>query len=482
MTGKGPSLARAKRMIEKENRHKKSALKRGDLDAAGVFSETQDPEKLEQQLRELRIKKAQQKLHHIRKQLRKLCKISRVFQVQKVNKRIKSNTAKLGAADESVKKDIEAALKNDIVQVEILKNKADLDRCADEAVNMLIKSNTTIENYIPLKDIPRIGDDINDAVARILDHGPIKTLIKEMSEELVVLLEGKSKKSAEKSESKEKENIDSGISDDDDDDSNEKSKKKKKGLPTVASTDESMFVGSLADFASDNDDSDISISDYDEPKKSSKSSKKRKRSKLDSDDWVDPKFDEIYGIGEKKNRPGQRQRQKMWEKKFGKDANHIKLRRKEKKEKKPLGGGGGDRQINQRTKTMESSQATTVAAGPFKNKLTETTSSSKNIHPSWELKQQQKQKMANAKPQGTKITFDDDVGDNKDNSENSYSRRGSNYNNNTIMPKHHKDSSADTPTNMHPSWAAKVAQRRKLAELQNSSAKKSNKIVFDDSD
>lgn len=55
-----------------------------------------------------------------------------------------------------------------------------------------------------------------------------------------------------------------------------------------ASTASSMFIGSLNEG-------------------SSKKDKKDKNKKKDKNDWVDEKFDEIYGKI-KKNRPGQRER------------------------------------------------------------------------------------------------------------------------------------------------------------------------------
>ncbi|KAF9577694.1 hypothetical protein BGW38_006926, partial [Lunasporangiospora selenospora] len=78
------------------------------------------------------------------------------------------------------------------------------------------------------------------------------------------------------------------------------------GLPlpmngrSKTSSTTSMFIGAL----NDSDDKG-----------------KKKRGK---NDYVDTKFDEIYGSTKKKNRPGQRERQKIAEQKYGKEANHVK--------------------------------------------------------------------------------------------------------------------------------------------------------------
>lgn len=63
----------------------------------------------------------------------------------------------------------------------------------------------------------------------------------------------------------------------------------KTGKSGKASTASSMFIGSLNE------------------SQSSKKNKKEQGRKRDKNDWVDDKFDEIYGKA-KKNRPGQRER------------------------------------------------------------------------------------------------------------------------------------------------------------------------------
>ncbi|KAF9951467.1 hypothetical protein BGZ65_005934 [Modicella reniformis] len=79
-------------------------------------------------------------------------------------------------------------------------------------------------------------------------------------------------------------------------------KSRKNGKASITS---SMFIGSLNEGGG-------------QFQKNNKKEKKR-----DKNDWVDDKFDEIYGMI-KKNRPGQRARRMKAELKYGEGANHVK--------------------------------------------------------------------------------------------------------------------------------------------------------------
>ncbi|KAF9360139.1 hypothetical protein BGX26_010385 [Mortierella sp. AD094] len=175
-----------------------------------------------------------------------------------------------------------------------------------------------------------------------------------------------------------------------------------------ATTGSSMFIGSLNAGNSKSD------------KKN-----KEKKGKKDKNDWVDEKFDEIYGKI-KKNRPGQRARRMKAELKFGKEANHVKkaeeearLReekkaaRKAKMEKfnatkassansqrlpnrRTIGAGDGSAAVHQ---PIQSKPKT--PSGPDPNDPT--------LHPSWLAKQSEKAAMAAALSgaKSNKIVFDD---------------------------------------------------------------------------
>ncbi|KAG0005831.1 hypothetical protein BGZ80_009215 [Entomortierella chlamydospora] len=175
-----------------------------------------------------------------------------------------------------------------------------------------------------------------------------------------------------------------------------------------ATTESSMFIGSLNAGNSKSD------------KKN-----KEKKGKKDKNDWVDEKFDEIYGKI-KKNRPGQRARRMKAELKYGKEANHVKkaeeearLReekkaaRKAKMEKfnaskassansqrlpnrRTIGAGDGSAAVHQ---PIQSKPKT--PSGPDPNDPT--------LHPSWLAKQSEKAAMAAALSgaKSNKIVFDD---------------------------------------------------------------------------
>ncbi|KAG0053759.1 hypothetical protein BGZ83_000471 [Gryganskiella cystojenkinii] len=175
-----------------------------------------------------------------------------------------------------------------------------------------------------------------------------------------------------------------------------------------ASSGSSMFIGSL------------------NAGNSKKDKKDRKGKKKDKNNWVDEKFDEIYGKV-KKNRPGQRARREKAERKFGQEANHVKkaleeakireerkAARKAKQEKfkakdassansqklpskRIIGAGDGSAAIRQPVPP----KAKRVPSGPDLNDPT--------LHPSWIAKQTEKAAMAAALSgaKSNKITFDD---------------------------------------------------------------------------
>lgn len=172
--------------------------------------------------------------------------------------------------------------------------------------------------------------------------------------------------------------------------------------------------------------------------------KKRKARQMDDDD-LSSKF--VGSLGEtdglsdddvelaetietKKNRPGQRARREIWEKKYGTGANHIKNATNEETNPKPV------------------------------KKHEEDLSS---LHPSWAAKKKQKLVIASAHSaagQGKKITFDQDSG--------------------TPAPLKIavKPQNPNCPSSAHPSWDAKRKEKEALAQ-KLASAPKAKKIVFE---
>ncbi|KAI8363071.1 BUD22-domain-containing protein [Mortierella sp. GBAus27b] len=161
-----------------------------------------------------------------------------------------------------------------------------------------------------------------------------------------------------------------------------------------ASMASSMFVGSL------NEDH-------------SQKNKKDRNKKRDKNDWVDEKFDEIYGKA-KKNRPGQQERRKQAEVKYGKEANHIKkaeeearLReekkaaRKAKKEQSKSAHAQGP--LGKQRKMGAGESAGQATPSPSQPPVDPT------LHPSWVAKQSEKLAISAALTAGksNKIVFDD---------------------------------------------------------------------------
>lgn len=154
----------------------------------------------------------------------------------------------------------------------------------------------------------------------------------------------------------------------------------------------------------------------------------------DGDDWSDAEADyaDTGGKGpaksQRKNRRGQRERRAIWEKKYGRHANHLKLREKEPRKatkRTPRDSVRGvesrrDTRIThhdpvlipsharakqeQRTRTKDESQPGMQAARAASSAHSHHVPPA--VHPSWEAKQRAKEAQQTAKPQGTKIVFD----------------------------------------------------------------------------
>ncbi|KAJ3409227.1 hypothetical protein HDV05_004543 [Chytridiales sp. JEL 0842] len=147
----------------------------------------------------------------------------------------------------------------------------------------------------------------------------------------------------------------------------------------------------------------------------------------------------------KKNRPGQRARQLLWEKTYGKEAKHLILKNKLKK---------------------ESTQKEIPVATPKEDE---------KLHPSWAAKKAQKPVIAEFV--GKKIVFGEDSEDIKAVVDNSAKEVGGRKRGSETEVVAKKKPKVDYE-NLHPSWAAKKMQADAMASLQG----KGKKIVFNDDD
>ena len=135
---------------------------------------------------------------------------------------------------------------------------------------------------------------------------------------------------------------------------------------------------------------------------------------IPGDDWSDAEADyaDTGGKGpaksQRKNRRGQRERRAIWEKKYGRHANHLKLREKE--PRKAREHRAPDRPTK-RPKPMQAPpprQPRTQDPHPPSLSRVKPAPPPSNapLHPSWIAKQRAKEAQHAAKPQGTKVVFD----------------------------------------------------------------------------
>lgn len=167
--------------------------------------------------------------------------------------------------------------------------------------------------------------------------------------------------------------------------------------------------------------------------------------------FEDAHFDQYYGgVKGKKNRSGQRARQKKAEQKFGRDAHHVKQRETVKAAKATTRRGPSSR------KSSSSSSSTTSSANPS------------NLHPSWKAKREQG---STARFEGKKTTFSSEDPTNalgpSDHHEKPFKHVG--------PPK--RPTSEDLAS-MHPSWEAKRRQKMALS-ISTTAPASGNKIKFD---
>jgi hypothetical protein len=108
---------------------------------------------------------------------------------------------------------------------------------------------------------------------------------------------------------------------------------------------------------------------------------------------------------ERKNRRGQRARQKIWEQKYGRGANHVKKEgeeRQKQREQKQL--EWEEREKKRQEKAIKNGE---VASGGNSTPLgAKNAAATTAMHPSWEAKMRQKELLKNVKFEGKKKTFD----------------------------------------------------------------------------
>ncbi|QLG74474.1 hypothetical protein HG535_0G03570 [Zygotorulaspora mrakii] len=165
------------------------------------------------------------------------------------------------------------------------------------------------------------------------------------------------------------------------------------------------------------EENDVEELDYEEEKDDAEMPKKKKQktelpelmagyySGADSDDESDPAEDKIAReqislVEKKKNRRGQRARQKIWEKKYGRAAKHVQREvQKDMDDRKRRQQEYEERVAKRAAKEVEQVNFQRTYNTPAAPKL-------QPEHPSWVAKKKAEEKQMNAKFEGKKIKFD----------------------------------------------------------------------------
>ncbi|KAF6071894.1 BUD22 family protein [Candida albicans] len=164
---------------------------------------------------------------------------------------------------------------------------------------------------------------------------------------------------------------------------------------------------------SEEESSEDSSDDFfeDEPPK-----KKQKQSQDSGKSFNLPQLASGYFSGvkeittQRKNRRGQRARQKIWAKKYGKEAKHVKKNQEilaSERERRQMEFEERQRKRELKAKLLAEKQQTGANSLPLgERKPTTSNTARKIIHPSWEAKRLEKEKLKNVKFQGKKVVFD----------------------------------------------------------------------------
>ncbi|AMD19664.1 HCL487Cp [Eremothecium sinecaudum] len=117
--------------------------------------------------------------------------------------------------------------------------------------------------------------------------------------------------------------------------------------------------------------------------------------------------EQIDNKPKRKNRRGQRARQKIWEKKYGRNAKHIQTQFEKEREERARKKQEFEERAARRAARM-GTQVTTTSDSTESSILHKSASTLKRetIHPSWQAKKLAEEKLKSVKFEGKKITFD----------------------------------------------------------------------------
>ncbi|KAJ2151583.1 hypothetical protein GGF45_003432 [Coemansia sp. RSA 551] len=386
-TGTGKSLWKAKAKETKRQREKakrdKQAAKSADQGstAATITPDSNNTEDAEAKLQKLRKEKVDRKLYTIQKRSKALVSKLVQFEQQRLKRKIQDSTE---SSNEELEKDSETT------------KGLPLDGLVECMMHRIKKRSPALAKAYDVQALSSELQELNSSkcVQRVLGAKQAVVFIKDNSTDLTEVLTGTKSRDNKQSKPREEPSTSEAKSApkqvrssvDDKTDLDGSIAGGSDGYESTSDLDAdptSKFVGSL-----DGNVSDVSVSDY-EHEGLHKNSKQRKRQRNpdDYDEDADKEFMKLYhGNGDKKNRPGQRQRRRQHEREFGNDANHIKLLEKEKAHS------------NSRQRLQPQPHAA-VASQPKAKEQT--------MHPSWEAKRRERELLEQAKTvKGQRIVFD----------------------------------------------------------------------------
>ncbi|KAK3809347.1 MAG: Bud-site selection protein [Benniella sp.] len=457
---------KAKKVLEAEKKKKEGVST--TTTGLEVSEEGTDLSEVAAKLLELKQQKISQKIYHAKKVIKKTFVKARTFETQRLIKRLNEARKAVEKQDDPVDetkpapKKRQEYTKEDIVrfehELELIKT-MDMDALSEHAFasklgkHPILGRHELLASYrVETRTTEKTNGSSNkDSVliqsieSRLINTKTVKDYMTKLWSELEHIVSGKKAdhqehkkrrntgddheepqtkkaKTTQDDTSKREGNSDMSDSDDDDEDGGNNDVQydsdserddgyDSDGLPLPktgkngkASTASSMFIGSLNEGHSQ------------------KKNKKEQIRKRDKNDWVDDKFDEIYGKA-KKNRPGQRERRMKAERQFGQEANHIKKAAEEarQREEKKAARKAKQERFTARDASAANAQRPlsnrragagqdSAPRGGQANLPHATTPVDPTLHPSWVAKQTEKAAIAAAltAAKSSKIVFDDD--------------------------------------------------------------------------
>lgn len=369
---------------------------------------------------------------------------------------------KYHASQKKLTKVVKAKIKGDILKIEKQQIKAFIEspdrvdqlitsklvKCVTASILVDKESKKNIPKYIPKELVTIIEDkthpanpsklfidycqndkDVNNYISSLWNAKAVKSVLGEIDWSFR-LVRGNLTKQERDVRKKSGKGLDNEEEDEEEEDEEDEEEDAQGGVEDLSKYD-NMVAGSEDDEEIENDsdnESQDSFFEYDseEEREKQRFKEKEKQYKLPelatgyfsggSDDEDDIDNDAVVkeATTQRKNRRGQRARQKIWEKKYGKEAKHIKEERAKAATEREI----RQKEYEERCRKRElkaklamenapsgSNTAPLGVRGSMTTKITTPTPPPAQMHPSWEAKKLAEAKQ-NVKFAGKKITFD----------------------------------------------------------------------------